>query len=418
MSIELKMPALSPTMEEGTVAKWLVAVGDLVKRGDLIAEIETDKATMEFEAVDEGRIASILIPEGTDGVAVGTVIAMLASSEGAGPVVSSPASATIKAEPEERLPQTVAVPVDAPLSAPIPQKGPKVRASPLATRIANARNIDLNGIGGSGSGGRIVRKDLGLPASTDVQHVETSASSRAAPAESRHPIADLPHDLVKMTSMRKTIARRLTESKQQVPHIYLSVDVRVDALLALRTTLNEAGAARGSKVSVNDMIIKALGLALVEVPACNVQYAGDHFAQFKRVDISVAVSIPGGLVTPVVTGADGKSISAISAEMRELAERARAGKLQLHELGGGTASLSNLGMFGITQFDAVINPPQGMILAVGAAVQRACVIENAVTTAMMMTATGSFDHRVIDGADAALCMQAFRRLVENPLQLF
>jgi pyruvate dehydrogenase E2 component (dihydrolipoamide acetyltransferase) len=217
--------------------------------------------------------------------------------------------------------------------------------------------------------------------------------------------------------MRKTIARRLTESKQQVPHIYLSVDVRLDALLILRTDLNQAYSARGMKLSVNDMVIKALALALMEVPSCNVQFAGDHFAQFKRADISVAVSIPGGLITPVIAEAEAKSLSAIAAEMRDLADRARAGKLQPREYQGGTASLSNLGMFGISQFNAIINPPQAMIMAVGAGEQRPVVQGDIVTAATVMTATGSFDHRVIDGADAAAFMQAFQRLLQNPLQL-
>jgi pyruvate dehydrogenase E2 component (dihydrolipoamide acetyltransferase) len=231
------------------------------------------------------------------------------------------------------------------------------------------------------------------------------------------PIPDVPHEIAKLSNMRKVIARRLTESKQQVPHIYLTVDVQIDALLKLRSELNGALESRGVKLSVNDMVIKALALALIEVPACNVQFAGDELVRFKRADISVAVSIPGGLITPVVSGADAKSLSAIATGMKDLASRARAGKLQPHEYQGGTASLSNLGMFGIKQFDAVINPPQAMIMAVGAGEQRALVTDGQLTPAMAMSATGSFDHRAIDGADAAALMQAFRHLVEQPLRL-
>lgn len=439
MTIELKMPALSPTMEEGTLAKWLVGVGDNVKPGDLIAEIETDKATMEFEAVDEGRIAEILVDEGTDGVAVGTIIATLIQGETGAAAELTPlaprqpsetplaplahSSATVTPEVSISGPAPTA-PIEADNEPPstLPHSRPvgSITASPLATRIAQARNIDLGKIEGSGPRGRIVRKDLHLGCSTPSQPAAMAqpAEVRAEnPPESLPPVPGLEHEVVKMSNMRKTIARRLTESKQQVPHIYLSVDVELEALVALRSQLNEPGLARSGKLSVNDMVIKALALALIEVPACNVQFAGDQFFQFRRADISVAVSIPGGLVTPVISAAEEKSLSAIAAEMRELAERARAGKLKPHEFQGGTASLSNLGMFGITDFAAVINPPQAMIMAVGAAEKRAVVKGDVVCAATMMTATGSFDHRVIDGADAAAFMQAFRRLLQQPLQL-
>jgi pyruvate dehydrogenase E2 component (dihydrolipoamide acetyltransferase) len=438
MPIELKMPALSPTMEEGTLAKWLVKVGDVVKPGDLIAEIETDKATMEYEAIDEGRISEILISEGSEGVAVGAILALLAS-EGeveadadapkatiapvtpaeAPPVAASPSATKTK---EAAAPAVIASTPGQESFADTPRSRlqSKVKVSPLALRIASFKKIDLDNIVGSGPGGRILRKDLGLsPASppTDMAPPKRTAPSEASSTPVVHPLADLPHELVKMSNMRKTIARRLTESKQHVPHIYLSLDVRLDALLTLRADLNEAYAARGGKLSVNDMIIKALALALIEVPACNVQFAGDHFAQFQRADISVAVSIPGGLITPVITGAETKSLSTIAADMRDLAERARAGKLQPHEYQGGTASLSNLGMFGISQFNAIINPPQAMIMAVGAGEERPVVENGAVTAATVMTVTGSFDHRVIDGADAAALMQAFQRLLQTPLRL-
>jgi pyruvate dehydrogenase E2 component (dihydrolipoamide acetyltransferase) len=438
MSIELKMPALSPTMEEGTLAKWLVGVGDLVKPGDLIAEIETDKATMEYEAIDEGRVTAILVDEGTDGVAVGTIIATLSAAEDAAaegvaaPAVTepmelrpAPAAPSTPPTPHASSPRPAPVlptgPVDEPpLAPPPPRPFGTAAASPLAMRIADFRNIDLDKIDGSGPRGRIVRKDLGLalPDAAAAPSIAPLPEVRQDPPQAPgSPTPDLAHELVKMSNMRKTIARRLTESKQQIPHIYLSVDVHLDALFALRAQFNEAGAARGTKVSVNDMVIKALALALIEVPACNVQFAGDRFLQFRQADISVAVSIPGGLITPVISAAEAKSLSAIAAEMKDLAERARAGKLKPHEFQGGTASLSNLGMFGITDFAAVINPPQAMIMAVGAAEKRPCVKDDVVCAATMMTATGSFDHRVIDGADAAAFMQAFRRSLESPLLL-
>jgi pyruvate dehydrogenase E2 component (dihydrolipoamide acetyltransferase) len=424
MSIELKMPALSPTMEEGTLAKWLVSIGDAVKPGDVIAEIETDKATMEFEAIDEGRIVKILVDEGTDGVAVGTVIALLADSEEAAPdgpvcAVEPTSVITVPAEIGESAVSSVAEPEPDP-SAPQPSPDPTVAGniSPLAMRLARLENIDLASVSGSGPAGRIVRKDLGLAVAIPMRtEPVTQSRIEIRPDPFSQSVPDLPHELVKMTGMRKTIARRLTESKQQVPHIYLSVDVQLDALLSLRAQLNEHAATRGQKLSVNDMIIKALAIALIDVPACNVQLAGEHYAQFDRADISVAVSIPGGLITPVIASADTKSLLAIAAEMKELAERARAGKLQPHEFQGGTASLSNLGMFGIKQFAAVINPPQAMIMAVGVAEQRPHVQDGILSVATIMTVTGSFDHRVIDGADAAAFMQAFQRVLEIPLQL-
>jgi pyruvate dehydrogenase E2 component (dihydrolipoamide acetyltransferase) len=419
MPIELKMPTLSPTMEEGTLAKWLVKIGDIVKPGDLIAEIETDKATMEFEAIDEGRVSEIFVLEGAEGVAVGTVIAKLESSDtGEPPVAEVVQPVPVRAEIEKQT-APVAVPMLAPLPVPVQAaEHAKLKISPLALRIAKIENIDLAGVKGSGSAGRITKKDLvpslPVPAAPAMTHASVVSPS---PSPAVYAVADIPHDLQKLSSMRKTIARRLTESKQQVPHIYLSVDVRLDALMALRADLNLACSARGTKLSVNDMVIKALALALIEVPTCNVQFAGDHIAQFKRADVSVAVSIPGGLVTPIIAAAETKSLSAIATEMRELADRARAGKLQPHEYQGGTASLSNLGMFGISQFNAIINPPQAMIMAIGAGERRAVIQDELVTTATVMTVTGSFDHRIIDGADAAAFMQAFQRLLQNPLML-
>jgi pyruvate dehydrogenase E2 component (dihydrolipoamide acetyltransferase) len=413
MAIELKMPALSPTMEEGTLAKWMVKVGDVVKSGDLLAEIETDKATMEFEAVDEGTVSEILVAEGTDGVKVGTVIALI-SGDGEVAVPAKAAAAAAKAEAAPA--PVVAVPVLAPVKA---AAGDRIAVSPLAKRLAEAKGVDLSTVTGSGPNGRIVKADIEAAAGGAVAVApKVAAASVPAPIAAAAPMStDIPHEAVKLSNMRKTIARRLTESKQQVPHIYLTVDIRLDALLKLRGELNKALEPRGIKLSVNDMLIKALGAALIEVPACNVSFAGDTLIKYSRADISVAVSIDGGLITPIVTDAANKSMSAISTEMKALADKAKAGKLQPHEYQGGTASLSNMGMFGIKQFEAVINPPQAMIMAIGAGEKRPYVVDDALSVATVMSATGSFDHRAIDGSDGAKLMAAFKRLVEMPLGL-
>lgn len=426
MSIEIKMPALSPTMEEGTLAKWLVKEGDSVKSGDLLAEIETDKATMEFEAVDEGVIGQILVAEGSEGVKVGTVIATMAGEgeEAAAPVAKPAAVATPPAQTPAPAPARAADPaavipaVTTPASS--AASGARVVASPIARRIAKARGIDLASLTGTGPNGRIVKADVeaAMPGAAPVLTASTTAAAPAPLAPSA-PVAaqdfGIPHEAVKLSNMRKTIARRLTESKQTVPHIYLTVDVRLDALLKLRTELNASLESRGVKLSVNDMLIKALAQSLMIVPECNVQFAGDQMLQFTRADISVAVSIPSGLITPIVTDAGSKSISAISTEMADLAARAKAGKLQPQEYQGGTASLSNMGMMGIKQFEAVINPPQAMIMAIGAGEKRPFVVDDALQIATVMSATGSFDHRAIDGADGARLMSVFRELVEKPL---
>jgi pyruvate dehydrogenase E2 component (dihydrolipoamide acetyltransferase) len=427
MSIELKMPALSPTMEEGTLAKWLVKEGDTVSSGDILAEIETDKATMEFEAVDEGKIARILIPEGSDGVKVGTPIAILA---GEGEDVSAAAAPPPKAEAapppkiEEPKVEAKAVPAaPAPVAAapaPKAETGDRIKASPLARRLAEAQGIDLRTLTGSGPGGRIVRADLGAAGGGAMAAPAPSAVAPApvsAPAPAQVEPFDIPHEAIKLSNMRKTIARRLTESKQQIPHIYLTLDANLDALLKLRTELNAGLASRGVKLSVNDMLIKALALALIEVPECNVSFAGDQLIKYSRADISVAVSIPNGLITPIIVDASNKAISAISKEMSDLAARAKEGKLQPHEYQGGTASLSNMGMFGIKHFEAVINPPQAMIMAIGAGEKRPYVIDDSLQIATVMSATGSFDHRAIDGADGARLMKLFKELVESPLAL-
>jgi len=414
MPIEIKMPALSPTMEEGTLAKWLVKVGDKVSSGDIMAEIETDKATMEFEAVDEGTIVAIAVPEGTEGVKVGAVIATLAGDdEDAAAPAAKPAAPAAKADP---APAPVAAPTPAPVSAaPKAAVGDRVVASPLAKRIASQLGVDLAKVTGTGPNGRIVKADV--EGATGGATAPAAVPAVAAPTAATTPDFGIPYEAEKLNNVRKTIARRLTEAKQTIPHIYLTVDVRLDALLKLRGELNKALEPQGVKLSVNDLMIKALAKALEIVPKCNVSFAGDELRKFTRSDISVAVAAPSGLITPIIVDAGAKSVSQISKEMTALAAKAREGKLQPHEYQGGTASLSNLGMFGIKQFDAVINPPQAMILAVGAGEQRPYVVDGALSVATVMSATGSFDHRAIDGADGAALMQAFKQLVEQPLGL-
>jgi len=450
MPIELKMPALSPTMEEGTLAKWLVKEGDKVASGDILAEIETDKAKMEFDAVDEGTVARILVPEGSEGVKVGAPIAILAGegedagaaasaspspppageakpgAAGPGEVAAPKPDAPISSAPPKASAEAPPAPATSPSSPPLSRQGTegqdRIKASPLARRLAQAQNIDLSGIRGSGPGGRIVRADVdGAVGKVPADAPAGAPAPAAAAALGGHLVMPgpmeqaIPHEAVKLSNIRKTIARRLTEAKQQVPHIYLTVDIQLDALLKLRGELNAGLESRGVKLSVNDLLIKALAQSLMEVPECNVAFAGDQMLKYSRADISVAVSIPAGLITPIIVGADTKSVSAISTEMKELAGLARDGKLQPPQYQGGTASLSNMGMFGIKQFEAVINPPQGMIMAIGAGEKRPYVVNDSLQIATVMSATGSFDHRAIDGADGARLMQAFKRLVENPL---
>ncbi|WP_369025235.1 pyruvate dehydrogenase complex dihydrolipoamide acetyltransferase [Qipengyuania sp. RANM35] len=424
MPTPIKMPALSPTMEEGTLAKWLVKPGDTVSAGDIMAEIETDKATMEFEAVDEGVIASIAVEAGTEGVKVGTVIAMLAEE---GEDVSAAAAAAPAAEEAKPAPKAEAAPAPAPAPTVTPAasaapkaSGDRILASPLAKRIAEQKGVDLAGVKGSGPNGRIVKADVeGASPGAAPAKAETAPPAAPAPAKPATLGGDLdaPYEAQKLNNVRKVIARRLTEAKQTIPHIYLTVDVRLDALLKLRAELNKSLEADGVKLSVNDLLIKALARALQRVPKCNVSFQGDELYQYAREDISVAVAAPSGLITPIIRDAGRKGLAQISTEMKELAGKAKDGKLQPHEFQGGTASLSNLGMFGTKQFDAVINPPQAMILAVGAGEQRPWVIDGALGVATVMSATGSFDHRAIDGADGAALMQAFQQLVENPMGL-
>ncbi|WP_374295636.1 pyruvate dehydrogenase complex dihydrolipoamide acetyltransferase [Sphingomonas sp.] len=452
MSIEIKMPALSPTMEEGTLAKWLVKEGDTVKSGDIMAEIETDKATMEFEAVDEGTIAKILVAEGTDNVKVGAVIAILAEEGEDASSVEAPKKAETpeptdpefkgrpdpsdpnktgsEAKPADRTKEDAedhGRPADAGAARPAQgggsSSGDRVKASPLARRIAADKGLELSAIAGTGPNGRIVKADVeGAKPGAQTKTAPAASAPAAAPAAEAPAAApkaaqipDIPHEATKLSNMRKTIARRLTESKQQVPHIYLTVDIRLDKLLKLRGDLNASLESRGVKLSVNDMLIKALGVSLMAVPKCNVMFTPDQLITFQRADISVAVSTPAGLITPIVTEADTRSLSSISTKMKDLAGRARDNKLKPEEFQGGTASISNMGMFGIKQFEAVINPPQGMILAIGAGEKRPYIVDGELGVASVMSATGSFDHRAIDGADGAELMKMFKELVENPL---
>ena len=438
MPINLQMPALSPTMEEGTLSKWLVKEGDLVASGDLLAEIETDKATMEFEAVDEGIIAKIVVAEGTENVKVGAVIAVIAEegeditapskgSESAAETVKPKPAAEKTAKKDAPAPAKVAEPVQddapkvadkAPKAAAPAADGNRIKISPLARRLAEQKGVDLGGVNGSGPSGRIIKADIDAAEGGTAKAAPAPASTAPQAAPAPKPAAndfDIPHSSQTLSGMRKTIARRLTEAKQTIPHIYLTVDIQLDKLLKLRSELNATLEPRGVKLSVNDLLIKALAVSLMQVPKCNVSIDGDQLKTFERADISVAVSIEGGLITPIIVGADTKSLSAISIEMKELAERAKAGKLKMHEYQGGTASISNMGMFGIKNFDAVINPPQAMIMAIGAGQKRPHVIDDSLQIATIMSATGSFDHRAIDGADGAQLMKVFKELVENPL---
>jgi len=416
MPINLQMPALSPTMEEGTLAKWLVKEGDEVASGDLLAEIETDKATMEFEAIDEGVVAKIVVAEGTDNVKVGDVIAIIAEAgEDAGEVESTPAPTSAPAAEEKPEPAPSPVPTESLTPAASPaSSGERIKASPLARRLAEQKGVDLAAITGSGPNSRIIKADIDGAQPSAASTPAATAPARAAQAA---PVGDtdIPHSDEKLSNMRKTIAKRLSGSMQDAPHIYLTVDCQLDALLALRKELNDSLEARGVKLSVNDMLIKALAIALEQVPECNVSFMGDQLRRYERQDISVAVSIPGGLITPVVTDAANKALSKIASETKDLASRAQEGKLQPHEYQGGTASISNMGMMGIKQFTAVINPPQSMILAVGAGEKRPHVIDDSLQIATVMTVTGSFDHRAIDGADGAKLLAAFKTLVEKPL---
>ena len=429
MPIEILMPALSPTMEEGTLAKWLVKEGDTVSSGDVIAEIETDKATMEFEAVDEGVIGKILITEGSEGVKVNTPIAVLLEDGETADDMAKSATAPTNAAAPETAP--VVAPVAAAPAAPAPaaplQDGARVFASPLARRIAADKGLDLTQINGSGPRGRIVKADvLSATATTTTMPAASASASPAAasaitaPSVSADAIAKLYADReyteIPLDGMRKTIAARLTEAKQTIPHFYLRRDIRIDDLLSFRAQINKQLEPRGVKLSVNDFIIKACANALQAVPAANAVWAGDRVLQLTPSDVAVAVAIEGGLFTPVLKDADKKSLSALSSEMKDLAARARDKKLAPHEYQGGSFAISNLGMFGIDNFDAVINPPHGAILAVGAGVKKPVVsADGSLGVATVMSVTLSVDHRVIDGALGAQLLQSIVDGLENPM---
>ncbi len=427
MSINILMPALSPTMTEGKLAKWHVKEGDTVKSGQVICEIETDKATMEVEAVDEGKVGRLVVAEGTEGVKVNAVIAILLEEgetevpkDAAAPAAAPPAAKPAAAAAPAAAPAPAA-PKPAPAAAPAPQPaaasgGERIFASPLAKRIAADRGLDLSRIKGSGPNGRIVKADVeaakpGAPAAAPA----AAPAPRAAPPAGAQPVFVAPGDTrVPHTSIRKVIARRMLESKQTVPHFYLTVDLEIDALLAARQAINAVAEKRGSKVSVNDMMIKACAKALRDHPECNASWTEDEMIQYGAVDISVAVATDRGLITPIVRSADMKGLAQIATEMKDLAARAKVGKLKLDEFQGGGFTISNLGMFGIQSFSAIINPPQAMILAVGAGEERAVVRKGQMVVRNMMSCTLAVDHRVVDGAMGAQFLQTLRAYVEQP----
>ena len=420
MAVEILMPALSPTMEEGTLAKWLVKAGDKVKSGQIIAEIETDKATMEFEAVDEGTISQLLVPAGTAGVKVNTPIAVIVE----------------EGESLSAVPKAAAIAAPVPVASPIvaqavakPQ-GVRVFASPLARRIALEKGLDLTAVAGSGPHGRIVKADVeGAKTPAPVRTAPAPIAAADAPAKASMPTgmtaetvikiyADRAYTEVSLDGMRRTIAARLTEAKQTIPHFYLRREVRLDALMACREQMNKGLESRGVKLSLNDFIIKACALALQAVPDANAVWAGDRILKLKPSDVAVAVAVDGGLFTPVLRDADTKSLSALSAEMKDLATRAKIKKLAPHEYQGGSFAISNLGMMGVENFDAVINPPHGAILAVGAGIKKPVVLkDNSIGVANVMSMTLSVDHRVIDGALGAEFLKVVVDLLENPLAM-
>jgi len=443
MPIELLMPALSPTMTEGSIAKWHKKEGDAVKAGEVIAEIETDKATMEFEAVDEGTIGRILVPEGTPGVKVNQPIAVLLEEGEDAKALSQakPAPAAAKPAAVAPMPAAPAQPVArAAASAPAPATnghaaGERIFASPLAKRLAAQAKLDLTRITGSGPHGRIVKHDVEAALKGGVAPQAAVARPAAPPLAARAPVqpiampaasgggivrytkdqvvalsGNVPHTEIPITGMRRVIATRLAES-EAVPHYFLTVDCEIDALLKVRADINDA---LGVKTSVNDFVIKATALALRKVPMVNASWGEDAIVKWEEVDVAVAVALPEGLITPIIKNADRKAIPLISAEMRELGERAKAGKLKLDEFQGGTISISNLGMFGTRQFTAVINPPQSAIIAVGAGEKRPVIKNDALTIATVMSCTATFDHRVVDGAVGAQFMAAFKKLIEAP----
>ncbi|MFN3321228.1 MAG: pyruvate dehydrogenase complex dihydrolipoamide acetyltransferase [Allorhizobium sp.] len=443
MPINITMPALSPTMEEGNLAKWLVKEGDKVKSGDVIAEIETDKATMEVEAVDEGIVAKIVVPAGTEAVKVNALIAILAeegedvAAAAAGGGSAAPKAEAAPAPKPEAAPAPAAAPAAAPApaaayAAPAASSGERVFASPLARRLAKEAGLDLKAVSGSGPKGRVVKSDVEKAVSTGgakAAPAPAAAASTAAPAPvlakgaSEEAVlknfAEGSYELVPHDGMRKTIAKRLQESKQTIPHFYVSVDCELDALMALRAQLNAAAPEKDGKpaykLSVNDMVIKALALALRDVPDANVSWTDTNMVKHKHADVGVAVSIPGGLITPIIRKAEEKSMSTISNEMKDLGKRAKDRKLKPEEYQGGTTAVSNMGMMGVKSFSAVVNPPHATILAVGAGEERVVVKKGEMKVANVMTVTLSTDHRCVDGALGAELLGAFKRYIENPM---
>jgi pyruvate dehydrogenase E2 component (dihydrolipoamide acetyltransferase) len=422
MAINILMPALSPTMTEGKLAKWHVKVGDTVKAGQVVCEIETDKATMEVEAVDEGKIGQIVVPEGAEGVKVNAVIAILleegetslpasaapapTSAPKSAPAAAAPAPPPKPASPAPAAPAAAAKPAQAP-------SGGRIFASPLAKRIAAEKGLDLSRLKGSGPNGRIVKADV---ETAKPQAAPAAAPApKAAPPARPQPVFVAPGDTrVPHTSIRKVIARRMLESKQTVPHFYLTVDLEIDALLAARQAVNAVAEKKGTKVSVNDMVIKACAKALRDHPECNASWTEDEMILYGAVDISVAVATERGLITPIVRNADMKGLAQIAAEMKDLAARAKTGKLKLDEFQGGGFTISNLGMFGINSFAAIINPPQAMILAVGVGEERPVVRKGQVVVRNMMSCTLAVDHRAVDGAMGAQFLQTLRGYIEQP----
>jgi pyruvate dehydrogenase E2 component (dihydrolipoamide acetyltransferase) len=438
MTIDVLMPALSPTMQEGTLAKWHVKVGDTVKSGDVIAEIETDKATMEVEAVDEGKVDAILIEEGAQNVKVNTPIARLAEEgEAAAP---APKAAPPKAEPAPAAAAPAAAAPAAAAAAAAPASGDRILASPLARRIAGQKGVELSAVQGSGPHGRIVVADVegAKPSAAPAAAAAAPATAPAAapkPAAPAAPAAAAPaakpgvssieqmgipagsYDLKPLNMMRKTVARRLSDSFRDIPHFPLTVDLEIDALLAARTKINKALEKQGIKVSVNDLVLKAVGLALKAVPDANASFSPEGIAYHHHADISMAVAIEGGLITPIIRQAELKSLAQIAVEAKDLAERARTMKLKPEEFMGGTFSVSNLGMFGIKSFGSIINPPQGCILSVGAGEKRPVVRGDQLAVATVMTVTLTCDHRVVDGAVGARWIQVFKGLIEDPITM-
>ncbi len=417
---DILMPALSPTMEEGVLAKWHVKVGDTVSAGDVIAEIETDKATMEVEAVDEGEVLEILVPEGSEGVKVNTPIARLSGDDVApAPKKVDAPTETPKAEaPKAETPKAEAAPAPA---APKSDDGGRIFASPLARRLAAQAGLDLKAVEGTGPHGRIVKRDVEAAGKGGAQPPAATAATAAEPRKAlslaQMGIPDGSYDLIPLDGMKKAVARRMVESVQNVPHFPLFIDVEIDQLMAVRAKVNKMLEPQGVKVSVNDFVIKAAALALKMVPEANASYTPEGIAMHHNADVSMAVAIDGGLITPIIRKAETKGLAQIATESKDLAKRARERKLKPEEFQGGTFSVSNLGMFGIKQFTSIINEPQGCIMSVGAGEQRPVVKDGQIVPATVMTVTLTCDHRVVDGATGARFLQAFKPLIEDPVAM-